>query len=285
MHNHPNSWTFVDGEWREGDTPIIGALSHAGWLASTVFDGARAFDGAAPDLDRHCARLIASATTMGLAPVASAEEVEGLAREGIDRFAPGSALYIRPMFWADRGGAFMIPPDPDSTRYCVTLWEAPLTPATGFSMTTSRYRRPTIECMPTDAKAACLYPNNARMLLEAREKGADNALVCDMLGNVAELATANVFLARDGVVLTPAPNGCFLNGVTRQRVIELLRADGVEVRETTLSIEDFTAADEAFSTGNFGKVVPITRFDARDYGVGPIATRARALYWDFAHSR
>jgi len=86
--------------------------------------------------------------------------------------------------------------------------------------------------MPVDAKAGCLYPNNARALFEAHSRGFDNAIVCDLLGNVAELATANIFIAKDGVVFTPAPNGTFLNGITRQRVIKLLREVGVRVIET-----------------------------------------------------
>ncbi|MEL6282216.1 MAG: branched-chain amino acid aminotransferase [Pseudomonadota bacterium] len=282
VRNLPESWTFVDGEWREGDTPLYGAMSHASWLGSSVFDGARAFDGRMPDLDLHCARVVASAQSMGMNAPVTTEELVGLAQEGAAKFAAGAALYIRPMVWAEAGGAFMIPPDPESSKFCMTLWAAPMLPASGFSITTTRFRRPTIECMPTDAKAGCLYPNNARMIREAQSKGADNALVCDMLGNVAELATSNVFLVKDGVVMTPAPNGTFLNGITRQRVIALLRSEGVEVRETLLSVEDFREADEVFSTGNYGKVVPVTRFDERDYGVGPTSKRARELYWDFA---
>ena len=103
-----------------------------------------------------------------------------------------------------------------------------------------------------------------------------------MLGNVAELATANVFLARDGVAMTPAANGAFLNGVTRQRVMALLGAD---VREATLSFEDFDKADEIFVVGNFGKVTPVTRIEGRDLQPGPIFRRSRQAYWDFAHSK
>ena len=80
--------------------------------------------------------------------------------------------------------------------------------------------------MPIEAKAGCLYPNNARALIEAQARGFDNCLLCDMLGNVAELATANVFMAKDRVVMTPMANGTFLNGVTRQRVLQLLRGTG-----------------------------------------------------------
>jgi branched-chain amino acid aminotransferase len=105
-----------------------------------------------------------------------------------------------------------------------------------------------------------------------------------MLGNVAELATANIFMGRDGVVFTPLPNGTFLNGLTRQRVVKLLRQDGIEVVETTLSYRDFETADEIFSTGNYSKVMPVVRIDDRSLQPGPLYRRARELYWEFAHS-
>ena len=124
-------------------------------------------------------------------------------------------------------------------------------PPTGFSICVSPYRRPTVETMPTDAKAGCLYPNNGRAIMEARARGFDNALVRDMLGNVAETGTSNIFMVKDGVVKTPAPNRSFLNGITRQRVIGLLREAAVEVQETVLTVEDFLDADEIFSSGNY----------------------------------
>ena len=105
-----------------------------------------------------------------------------------------------------------------------------------------------------------------------------------MLGNVAELTTANLFMVKDRVVYTPAPNGTFLAGITRQRVIGLLRGDGITVVEKTLKYREFLEADEIFSSGNYSKVVPITRIEDRKLEFGPIYKRARELYWKFAHS-
>ena len=158
-------------------------------------------------------------------------------------------------------------------------------PPKGFSVTLSPFRRPTFETMPVDAKAGCLYPNNARCLFEAQSRGFDNAVVCDMVGNVAELATSNVFMVKDGSVFTPIPNGTFLAGITRFRVIQLLRGAGIKVVEKALSYRDFQTADEIFSTGNYSKVVPVTRIDDRPLPFGPVYTKARELYWAFAHSR
>jgi branched-chain amino acid aminotransferase len=104
------------------------------------------------------------------------------------------------------------------------------------------------------------------------------------LGNVAELATANIFTVKDGVAYTPATNGTFLAGITRARVIGLLRAAGIMVVESTLRYSDLQTADEIFSTGNYIKVSPVTRLDDRDLQPGPIYRRARELYWDYAHA-
>ena len=284
MAEWSRTWTFLDGDWLEGNVPILGPRSHAMWLGSSVFDGTRAFEGVTPDLDRHCARVNASATTMGLAPNVEAETITGLVRDGMKNFPSDAALYIRPMYWAERGGYLSVPPDPESTRFLLTLYETPMPPPTGFSLTVSPYRRPSVECMPTDAKAGCLYPNNGRAITEARARGFDNALVRDLLGNIAETGTSNVFMVKDGVVLTPAPNGSFLAGITRRRVIGLLREAGTEVRECTLGAADFLDADEIFSTGNYSKVVPVTRIEGRDLQPGPVQARARRLYWEWAHA-
>jgi branched-chain amino acid aminotransferase len=154
----------------------------------------------------------------------------------------------------------------------------------GFSITLSPFRRPTWETAPVDAKAGCLYPNNARALFEAKSRGFDNAIVCDVAGNVAELANSNVFMGKDGAVVTPIPNRTFLAGITRSRVIALLREAGVTVIEKALRYSDFESADEIFATGNASKVLPVTRIGERSIQPGPFYRQARELYWAYAHS-
>jgi branched-chain amino acid aminotransferase len=278
------TWTYFEDKWHEGNVPIMGPRTHAAWLCSIVFDGARAFEGVTPDLELHCARVNDSAKKLFLEPVVSTEKWANLAREGVARFDKDAALYIRPMYWAEKEGPWVQAHDPASTRWCLCIYEAPMRAPKGFSITLSPYRRPTLDTMPVDAKAGCLYPNNSRALFQAQARGFDNAVVCDVLGNVAELATSNIFMAKDGVVYTPIPNGTFLAGITRQRVIGLLRNAGVSVVEKVMSYQEFETADEIFSTGNYSKVVPITRIEGRSLPFGPIYTRARELYWSFAHS-
>jgi branched-chain amino acid aminotransferase len=105
-----------------------------------------------------------------------------------------------------------------------------------------------------------------------------------MLGNVTGLTNANVFITKFGVVLTPVPNGTFLNGITRQRIIHLLRYAGVEVIEKSLQYRDFELADEIFATGNYAKVIPVTRIGDRTLLPGRFFNKARGLYWEFARS-
>jgi branched-chain amino acid aminotransferase len=286
---HSNSasrtWTFYAGDWHEGDVALFGPRTHAVWLGSSVFDGARAFEGVTPDIERHCARINDSATKFGLKASVTLDTWLGLVRDGVRRFGATPELYIRPMYWAESGGLLSVPADPESTRWCLTMYDTPMPAPDVTSITLSPFRRPSIETMPVDAKAGCLYPNNARALVEAGSRGFDNCLLRDLLGNVAELATANVFMAKDGVVYTPIANGTFLNGITRQRVIGLLRDAGVEVHEAVLRYQDFEQADEIWSCGNYAKVAPITGIDARKLAPGRFYHKARELYWEFAHGR
>jgi branched-chain amino acid aminotransferase len=281
---YSRTWTFFEDAWHEGNVRIMGPRTHGAWLGSTVFDGARAFEGVTPDLDRHFERVNRSASNFRLKPVVSVEAWMTLAREGIAKFGPKPELYIRPMYWAENGYGGGVRFDPETTDWALSIYESPMPAPAGASVTLSPYRRPTAECATVDAKAGCLYPNNARALMEADARGFTNCLLRDMLGNIAETANSNVFMARDGVVYTPAPNGTFLSGITRDRVIGLLRAAGVTVVETSLAYADFQAADEIFTSGNFAKVSPIVRIDDRELQPGPFCRKARQLYWDFAHS-
>lgn len=274
---------FVDGAWHSGNHPLMGATTQAAWLASMVFDGARAFDGVAPDLDRHCARVVRSAKAMHLAPPVTGPEIEELAWDGINRFPSGAALYIRPMFWAEEG---MVAFNPESTRFALVVHDEALPGAdASFTACLSRYRRPGPDQAPTAAKASCLYPIASLAIHEARAKGFGNAVMLDPIGHVAEFTGSNLFLVKDGVAHTPVPNGTFLNGITRQRIIQLLRKAGTEVVERTITPGELDEADEMFSTGNYAKVMPVVGWEGRTLQPGPVARLARRLYWDFAFGR
>ncbi|MDD9723008.1 branched-chain amino acid aminotransferase [Sulfitobacter sp. PR48] len=290
MATGTNIKTYFNGQWHDGDRMIMNAADHGAWLGTTVFDGARLFDGMSPDLDKHCARVNRSAAALMITPTVEPDTMVALIREGLESYGRDQSVYIRPMYWALEGDDLGVVPRAGATGFAISLEEIPMAPPeAATTLTRTRFRRPVLEDNVVNAKAGCLYPNNARMLSEARSKGFGNALVADAMGNVAETATANIFMVRDGEVFTPIPNGTFLAGITRARHISNLRADGLKVHETVLSFEDFHAADEVFLSGNMMKVTPVSAFDDTTYEIGPnanpVTRRARALYWDWAASQ
>ena len=132
------AWTYFEGTWHEGNPKLMGPLTQAAWLCCTVFDGARAFEGQAPDLDLHCQRVVRSARSLGMKPTRTPPEIEALAREGIARFADTAELYIRPMFWAEDGP---LGPDPATTRFALYLEEAKLTAGSNGALDPADYER------------------------------------------------------------------------------------------------------------------------------------------------
>ena len=285
MATGSNIKTYFNGAWHDGDIPVIRAADHGAWLGSNVFDGARYVDGIAPDLMAHCTRVNRSAEALMITPSHSPKAMCEIIWEGLGRYPADATVYIRPMYWALDGGELGILPKAGATGFAISLEEIPMPdPTKTVRLTTTSFRRPVLADNVVNAKAGCLYPNNARMLLEAKTKGFDNALVADAMGNVAETATANVFMVRDGVVYTPIPNGTFLAGITRARHIKNMRENGITVVETVLSFDDFRRADEVFLTGNLQKITPVSAFDEITYEIGPISLKARDLYWDWARS-
>jgi len=285
MATGTNLRTYFEGQWHDGDIAVMKAADHGSWLGTTVFDGARMAHGLVPDLERHLDRVNRSAEALMITPTVATDEMLNIVREGLRAYPKDAAVYIRPMYWALEGGDLGVAPKPGATGFCVSLEQIPLAPRdAATTLTRTRFRRPTLDCAVTNAKAGCLYPNNARMLMEAKARGFGNALVADVMGNVAETATANVFMVKDGAVFTPIANGTFLAGITRARHIENLRADGHEVHETVLSFTDFEQADEVFLSGNMMKVTPVTAFEDTSYQVGPVTRKAYDLYWDWAAS-
>jgi len=271
--------TYADGTWHDDSPKTLRPNNHAFWLSSVVFDGARSIKGKTPDLLPHSERVIRSAKIMGLAPDITGKEIAAIALDGVKRFPPDAELYISPMFYGEEG---FILPDPASTKFIMSIFEAAIPEPTGFSACKTRFRRPAKDMAPTEAKASCLYPNVARGVREATDKGFDVGIVMDPNGNVAEFSYTNLFMVKNGIVHTPAINGTFLNGITRQRIIQLLTDDGMTVEQRPIDFEELLTADELFATGNFAKVQPCIRIEHQELQPGPIFRKARELYFSFA---
>lgn len=275
--------TYFNGNWAEGNAPLFGAMDHSVWLGSSVFDGARSIRGHMADLRLHLQRVITSADRLGLSCPLTVDQMEQLVREGVAKFPADAELYIRPLVFGTDG---LLIPVPEKSAFALTLFDAPVPPFTGFSACLSQLRRPDANMAPTDAKASSLYANTSKALREARDRGFDNAVVCDSTGNVAEFASANLFFVTPaGKVVTPVANGTFLSGITRARVIDLLAKEGVVVEERSVRPEELETAIEIFNTGNYGKVTPCARYEARTLPVGPVATLARDRYFAFSDTQ
>lgn len=271
--------TYFKGEWSEGNTPLYGAMDHSVWLGSSVFDGARSVRGRMPDLRLHLQRVIHSAERLGLRCPLTVDQMEALVREGVKKFPADAELYIRPLVFGVEG--FLIPV-PEASGFALTLFDAPMPPFTGFSACLSTLCRPQPNMAPTDAKASALYANTTRALREAKERGYDNAIMLDLAGKVTEFGSSNLFLVTpSGEVVTPVPNGTFLVGITRARVMALLEEEGVNVVERSVAPAELDTAVEIFSTGNYGKVTPCVRYEGRTLAIGPVATLARDKYAAF----
>lgn len=272
--------TYFKGGWSEGNTPLFGAMDHSVWLGSSVFDGARAIRGRLPDLRLHLQRVIHSAERVGLVCPLTVDEMAALVVEGVAKFPPDAELYVRPLVFGTDG---LLVPVAEKSAFALTLFDAPLPKFHGFSACLSALRRPDPSMAPTDAKASALYANSTKVIREAQQRGFDTAVVCDSLGNVAEFASANLFLVTpEGAVVTPVANGTFLSGITRARVIALLAQEGITVQERSVRPEELATATEIFNTGNYGKVSPCIRYEGRALPIGPIASLAHTRYMAFA---
>ncbi len=269
---------YYDGTWRN-EAPLVAGPTDLGfWSANNVFDGARAIGGCAPDLDRHCARLVRSAKAIGLQPGLDAEEVHTLCVEGIRMLPADADYYVRPMFFC-RDGSLL--PETGTTLFALSIFEMPMPPENAGRATLSPFRRAAPDQAPTDSKAGALYPNSQRARRDAMGRGFQLAVVLDPAGNVAEFSHANLWIAKDGVAVTPKPNGTFLDGITKNRVAGLLQAAGVQVEQRTVTVADLDDADEIWMSGNAGKIQTVTGWEGRDLQPGPVFRQARKLYWEF----
>ena len=274
-----NSIVWFDGEWNDGTKPIMSTMSQSYMHGSTIFDGARAYNGSIPDLHKHCERLINSSKIFGLNLPISKEKLIDLCKEGADLFEKDSELYIRPSIFCEDG--FLIP-DAQSSKLAITIFRAPMPSKKGFTAMLSNLRRPHPKMAPTLAKASSLYANTSLALSEASKNGYDNVVMRDGNENIVEFGSANLFMVKNGRILTPEWNKTFLNGITKKRVISLLQQKGIEVNEQAITLDQLLNADEVFSTGNFGKVLPVIKIDNTYYEVGDITITSISLYQEYA---
>lgn len=276
-----DGFIWFDGRlvpWRDANVHV---LTHGLHYASSVFEGERAYGGKVFKLRQHSERLIFSAGELGFKIPYSAEAIDAACDEVI-KVNGLKDCYLRPVAW--RGSEKMGVAAQDNTIHlAIAAWEWPSYFSSdvmmkGLRLTIAKWRRPDPATAPSRAKAAGLYMISTLAKHDAEAEGYDDALMCDWLGRVAECTAANVFFVMpDGKLHTPTAD-CFINGITRQTVMDLARARGIAVVERRILPEELGAAVEVFVTGTAAEVIPIGSIAEYKYAVGNITKTLMADY-------
>ncbi len=263
---------WLDGAmvpWREAKVHV---LTHALHYASSVFEGERAYGGRIFKGHEHSLRLLGSAAAMDIPSPYTAEEIDA-AKEAALKASGLADAYVRAFMWRGSGPDMGVSAARNPTRMAVAVWgwgayygDAKMK---GAKLDISKWKRPSPETIPCQAKAAGLYMICTMSKHAAEAKGCSDALMMDYRGYVAEATGANVFFVKEGVVHTPLPD-CFLNGLTRQTVIELLKARGVEVVERHIMPEEMESFEQCWLTGTAAEVTPVGQIGDYTFEVGAL---------------
>jgi branched-chain amino acid aminotransferase len=278
---------WFDGEmvpWREANVHV---LTHALHYASSVFEGQRAYGGEIFRLTDHSKRLKRSGELLGFDIPWSVEEIDAACRQVLQ--ASGlDDCYMRPLAW--RGSEQMgVSAQKAKIHLAIAAWpwgayfgeEALLK---GLRLDISQWRRPAPYTAPVESKAAGLYMICTLARHQAQAKGYDDALMFDWRGQVAEGTGANAFFVKEGKLHTPTPD-CFLNGITRQTVIELAQKRGIEVVERAIWPEELEGFEQFFLTGSAAEVTPVAEAGPWRFEVGEMTRQLRRDYLDLANRR
>jgi branched-chain amino acid aminotransferase len=245
-----DGFIWFDGKlvpWREAN---IHVLSHALHYASSVFEGQRAYNGEIFKLNEHCERLRKSANILGFDIPWSDDEIAAACRDVLKANRLTDA-YMRPVAWlgSERMG---VSPTGAKPHVAIAAWEwgkyfSPEKAAKGIRLTIAPWRRPAPYTAPVHSKASGLYMIAMLSRKHAEDTGFDDALMFDWRGQVAEATGANVFFVREGTLHTPTPD-CFLNGITRQTIMDLARNRGIEVNERAIWPDELESFEQMFLT-------------------------------------
>ena len=271
---------WYNGEFVEWQNATTHVLNHGLHYGSCVFEGLRVYGEKIYKLEKHTDRLFFSAQRMGIDVPYSKDEINRAHEETIKKMNIKYG-YVRPVIW--RGSEMMaISAQKNKINVAVATWEWPSyftkeDRLKGISLQTAVWKRPPPDCIPTDTKAAGLYMICTLSKHEAEKNGYTDALMLDYKGRVSESTGSNIFLVINGEIHTPVPD-CFLNGITRQAVIEIAKNEGINVIERDIYPDEISKAEEIFLTGSAVEVTPVGRIDNQNFKVGNITTKISSLY-------
>ena len=271
---------WYNGEFVEWQNATTHVLNHGSHYGSCVFEGLRVYGEKIYKLEKHTDRLFFSAHRMGIDVPYSKDEINRAHEETIKKMNIKYG-YVRPVIW--RGSEMMaISAQKNKINVAVATWEWPSyftkeDRLKGISLQTAVWKRPPPDCIPTDTKAAGLYMICTLSKHEAEKNGYTDALMLDYKGRVSESTGSNIFLVINGEIHTPVPD-CFLNGITRQAVIEIAKNEGINVIERDIYPDEISKAEEIFLTGSAVEVTPVGKIDNQNFKVGDITTKISSLY-------
>ena len=271
---------WYNGEFVEWQNATTHVLNHGLHYGSCVFEGLRVYGEKIYKLEKHTDRLFFSAQRMGIDVPYSKDEINKAHEETIKKMNIKYG-YVRPVIW--RGSEMMaISAQKNKINVAVATWEWPSyftkeDRLKGISLQTAVWKRPPPDCIPTDTKAAGLYMICTLSKHEAEKNGYTDALMLDYKGRVSESTGSNIFLVINGEIHTPVPD-CFLNGITRQAVIEIAKNEGINVIERDIYPDEISKAEEIFLTGSAVEVTPVGKIDNQNFKVGDITTKISSLY-------
>ena len=253
-------WIWFDGEFTPWKDAKIHVLTHGLHYASSVFEGERAYGGEIFKSREHTERLIRSGKTLDMTIPWSVEQIEEAKRQVLEKNGLVDA-YVRPVAW--RGSEELsVPARNNKVHLAIAAWVWPSyfsveEKLRGIRLEWSKWKRPSAETIPSSAKAAGLYMICTLSKDAAMANGYADALMLDYRGYVAEATGANVFFIKGKDIVTPTPE-CFLNGITRQTLIDLARRNGYTVTERHMMPEELSQFDECFLTGTAAEVTPVS---------------------------
>jgi branched-chain amino acid aminotransferase len=270
--------------WREANVHV---LTHALHYASSVFEGQRAYGGEIFKLSEHSQRLRRSGQLLDFEIPYSTDEIDSACREVLASSGLQDA-YMRPLAW--RGSEQMgVSGQRTKIHLAIACWEwgnyfTEESVRKGLRLDISSWRRPAPYTAPTASKASGLYMICTLARHSAQAKGYDDAMMLDWRGQVAEATGANAFFVREGAIHTPTPD-CFLNGITRQTVMDLARRRGIPVIERAIWPEELESFEQMFITGSAVEVAPVASAGPWNFEVGDLTLQLRSDYLDLVNRR
>ena len=275
-----DGWIWMDGDLVEWRSAKVHILTHALHYASSVFEGERCYNGTIFKSRQHSERLHASANMIDFEIPWSVDQIEA-AKYDVLKANGWTDAYVRAVAWRGAGEDMGVASARNPVRLAIAAWEWGNyygdAKTKGARLDISKWKRPSPETIPSHAKAAGLYMICTMSKHAAEAKGCSDAMMYDYRGYVAEATGANIFFVKDGEVHTPTPD-CFLNGITRQTVIDMLKERGIKVIERHIMPEELADFEQCWLTGTAAEVTPVGQIGDFTFEVGALTREISDAY-------